>query len=117
MDRLSIKSAFARAAVLTNEKFKGVRLNISENELRITANNPEQEEAEESIDVNYDGSDLEIGFNVLYLIEALNVISTEKVIFKLSDSNASALIQGVIKQNNIDIEDESSQYVVMPMRL
>ncbi|MFC3122029.1 DNA polymerase III subunit beta [Agaribacter flavus] len=117
VNRNAIKSAFARAMILTNEKFKGVRLNLEKNELKITANNPEQEQAEEIIEVNYDGEPLEIGFNVVYLIDALNVLETNSVIFKLSDSNASALVQGMVVKHDQLVEDESAQYVIMPMRL
>ena len=104
-----LKDAFSRAAILSNEKFRGVRLNITENELKVTANNPEQEEAEEIIDVNYQGDALEIGFNVAYLIDVLNVISSDSVAISLLDSNSSALIS--------DGEEEKSLYVIMPMRL
>ncbi|GLR71265.1 DNA polymerase III subunit beta [Agaribacter marinus] len=117
VNRNAIKSAFSRAMILTNEKFKGVRLNLEQNELKITANNPEQEQAEEIIEVNYDGEPLEIGFNVVYLIDALNVLESNSVIFKLSDSNASALVQGMNIKNDELVEDETSQYVIMPMRL
>jgi DNA polymerase-3 subunit beta len=115
--RETIKNAFSRAMILTNEKFKGVRLNLSSGELKITATNPEQEQAEEILDVDYDGEDLEIGFNVSYLIDALNAIETDTVIFKLSDSNASALVHGVKIVDSLPVDDDSSQYVVMPMRL
>lgn len=104
-----LKDAFARAAILSNEKFRGVRLNLASGELKITANNPEQEEAEEIVDVNYEGDDLEIGFNVAYLIDVLNALSTEEVQLLLSDSNSSALIQ--------NSGDDSALYVIMPMRL
>ncbi|MEG3765814.1 DNA polymerase III subunit beta [Alteromonas sp. 14N.309.X.WAT.G.H12] len=104
-----LKDAFSRAAILSNEKFRGVRLNLSNGELKITANNPEQEEAEEIVDVNYEGNDLEIGFNVAYLIDVLNALTTEDVQLVLSDSNASALIQNA--------GDDSALYVIMPMRL
>jgi len=117
VDRDAIKSAFARAMILTNEKFKGVRLNLDPSELKITATNPEQEQAEEIIDVDYDAESLEIGFNVAYLIDALNAIDSDSVIFKLSDSNASALVLGMKTVNDVLVEDESAQYVIMPMRL
>lgn len=117
VDRLAIKGAFSRAAILTNDKFKGVRLNIKEGEVTVTANNPEQEEAEENIEISYAGDELEIGFNVLYLIDSLNAIESDQVTFKLSDSNASALILGLTTKNDESVEDESAQYVVMPMRL
>lgn len=112
-----IKGAFSRAMILTNEKFKGVRLNLSAGELKITATNPEQEQAEEILDVDYDGEDLEIGFNVAYLIDALNAIETDMVIFKLFDSNTMALIHGVKMVDGLPVDEDSSQYVIMPMRL
>lgn len=104
-----LKDAFSRAAILSNEKFRGVRLNLSSGELKITANNPEQEEAEEIVDVQYQGDDLEIGFNVAYLIDVLNSLGSDSVKVSLSDSNASALIE--------DDADDSALYVIMPMRL
>ncbi len=104
-----LKDAFSRAAILSNEKFRGVRLNLSSGELKITANNPEQEEAEEIVDVDYQGEDLEIGFNVAYLIDVLNALVSDQVKISLSDSNASALIE--------DATDDAALYVIMPMRL
>jgi DNA polymerase-3 subunit beta len=104
-----LKNAFSRASILSNEKFKGVRLNLSNGELKITANNPEQEEAEEIVDVDYQGDDLEIGFNVAYLIDVLNGLNSEQVKITLADSNSSALIE--------DAADDSALYVIMPMRL
>ncbi|MFT5313196.1 MAG: DNA polymerase-3 subunit beta [Paraglaciecola sp.] len=104
-----LKNAFSRASILSNEKFRGVRLNLSNGELKITANNPEQEEAEEIVDVDYQGDDLEIGFNVAYLIDVLNGLNSEQVKITLADSNSSALIE--------DATDDSALYVIMPMRL
>lgn len=104
-----LKQAFSRAAILSNEKFKGVRLNLKSGELKITANNPEQEEAEEIVDVDYQGDELEIGFNVAYLIDVFNNLGSEKVKITLADSNSSALIE--------DSEDDAALYVIMPMRL
>lgn len=104
-----MKKAFSRASILSNEKFRGVRLNLSNGELKITANNPEQEEAEEIVDVNYQGEELEIGFNVAYLIDVMNALKTDEVKFNLSDSSASALIE--------DATNSTALYVIMPMRL
>ncbi|KYP97239.1 DNA polymerase III subunit beta [Sodalis-like endosymbiont of Proechinophthirus fluctus] len=104
-----LKQAFSRAAILSNEKFRGVRLYLSANQLKITANNPEQEEAEEIIDVVYQGSEMEIGFNVSYLLDVLNALKCEEVQLLLTDGVSS-----------VQIEDSASQevaYVVMPMRL
>ena len=104
-----LRSAFSRVSILSNEKFRGVRLNFSAGELKITANNPEQEQAEEVVEVSYDGPDLEIGFNVSYVLDVLNTLKTEDVSFTLSDSNSSALVEGT--------GDNEAMYVVMPMRL
>ncbi|WP_130832959.1 DNA polymerase III subunit beta [[Erwinia] mediterraneensis] len=104
-----LKQAFARAAILSNEKFRGVRLYITENQLKITANNPEQEEAEEMLDVVYNGSDLEIGFNVSYVLDVLNALKCENVRLLLTDSVSSVQIE--------DVASQAAAYVVMPMRL
>ena len=88
-----LKQAFSLASILSNEKFKGVRLNFSDSELVITANNPEQEEAEEVVDVQYGGESLEIGFNVAYLIDVLNAVNSDSVKFVLSDANNSAVVE------------------------
>lgn len=108
-DRESIREAFSRASILCNEKFRGVRLTLHKDRLTINANNPEQEEAEIEMDVEYDDKEMEIGFNVSYLVDALNAIKTPSVKFNLGDSNSSVLIES---SNNSD-----SLYVVMPMRL
>lgn len=108
-DKRDLKEALNRAAILSNEKFKGVRLNLKNGELQITANNPEQEEAVEIVDVDYEGVDLEIGFNVAYMIDVLNNLDSVSVKISLFDSNSSALME--------DADDDSALYVVMPMRL
>jgi len=105
----SLRDAFSRASILCNEKFRGVRLNLGQNALAIHANNPEQEEAEIEVDVDYTDAELEIGFNVGYLLDALNAIKSENVRFNLGDSNSSVLIENA--------ENSDSLYVVMPMRL
>ncbi|MEZ8293683.1 DNA polymerase III subunit beta [Vibrio splendidus] len=104
-----LRSAFSRAAILSNEKFRGVRVNLVDTEMRITANNPEQEEAEEVLDVTFDGDALEIGFNVSYVLDVLNTLRCEQVRISMSDANASALIENA--------QDDSAMYVVMPIRL
>jgi DNA polymerase-3 subunit beta len=98
-----------RASILSNEKFRGVRVQLENALLKITANNPEQEEAEEIIDVDYAGQPLEIGFNVSYLLDVLNGLKADEVRITLSDGNSSALIENHV--------EEDSMYVVMPMRL
>ncbi|WP_039982036.1 DNA polymerase III subunit beta, partial [Vibrio sagamiensis] len=104
-----LRQAFSRAAILSNEKFRGVRVNLEGNQMRITANNPEQEEAEEMLDVSFDGDAIEIGFNVSYVLDVLNTLRCEKVRVSMSDANASALIENA--------DDDSAMYVVMPIRL
>ena len=108
-DRAELKQAFSRAAILSNEKYRGVRILLSNGSVKMVANNPEQEEAEEEVSVNYSGDDLEIGFNVSYLLDVLNVISGPEVRITLSNSNSSALVSGAA--------DSGAVYVVMPMRL
>jgi len=109
-NREDLKAAFARAAILCNEKYRGIRMNLADNHLTINANNPEQEEAVIDLAVEFSDEELEIGFNVGYILDVLNTLKTEKVKWTLGDSNSSALIEGV--------DDElSSLYVVMPMRL
>lgn len=108
-DRESMKQAFARASILSNEKYRGVRLIVEGELMTIQANNPEQEEAEEVIPVDYDGDKLEIGFNVSYLQDVLSVLGTEQVQISVSDANSSALIEGM--------GNDDAVYVVMPMRL
>ncbi|PZQ36014.1 MAG: DNA polymerase III subunit beta [Pseudomonas putida] len=108
-DRQALREAFSRTAILSNEKYRGIRLQLAAGQLKIQANNPEQEEAEEEISVDYDGSSLEIGFNVSYLLDVLGVMTTEQVRLILSDSNSSALLQ--------EAGNDDSSYVVMPMRL
>jgi DNA polymerase-3 subunit beta len=107
--RLELRQAFTRTAILSNEKYRGVRLMLSDQSLQIVANNPEQEEAEEVVPVDYSGDSLEIGFNVSYLLDVLGVLNGEQVKLSLSDSNSSALLE--------ESEDGDSLYVVMPMRL
>ncbi|AYB49362.1 DNA polymerase III subunit beta [Candidatus Williamhamiltonella defendens] len=104
-----LKQAFSRVAILSNEKFRGVRLYLSHNQMKITANNPEQEEAEEILDVEYEGEELEIGLNVSYILDILNILKCDKVRFLLINAASS-----------LQIEDHSSQmvsYILMPMRL
>lgn len=108
-ERESLRQALIRTSILSNEKYRGIRMLLSPNLLRIQAHNPEQEEAEEEIEVQYSQADMEIGFNVNYILDALNVIEGEQVSIALTDANSSCLIR--------DTADERSQYVVMPMRL
>jgi DNA polymerase-3 subunit beta len=105
----SLKQSLTRASILSNEKYRGIRLLLAENTVRIFANNPEQEEAEEEIEVDFPATELEIGFNVNYLLDALNAISEDKVRIGFTDANSSCLLTA-------DGSD-ACRYVVMPMRL
>ena len=105
-----LKAALARSAILSNEKFRGIRFTLSDGLVGIQANNPEQEEAHEEVSVNYQGDTVEMGFNVSYLIEVLGVLGSDEVNITLSDSASSALIQDGNADNN-------ALYVVMPKRL
>ena len=108
-NRLALKDALTRASILSNEKYRGIRLDLASQLLRIQANNPEQEEAKEELSVEYEGETLEIGFNVSYLLDVLNVMTDESVALRMADSNSSTLLQ--------EASNASSSYVVMPMRL
>lgn len=109
-DRQTLRSALQRAAILSNEKYRGVRFVLTNETLSIQANNPEQEEANEEVVVDYEGSELEIGFNVNYVIDVLGVLDTDDICITLADTSSSALIQSG------DMADDAL-YVVMPMRL
>ncbi len=108
-DRELIKQAFQRTAILSNEKYRGIRLTLKGGLLTVQAHNPEQEEAEDQLEVSYSGEDLEVGFNVNYLLDALAALQTEKVEIGLSDANSSCLIRSP--------DTTDTKYVVMPMRL
>jgi len=113
-DRAELRQAFTRTAILSNEKYRGVRLKLTDNNLEITANNPEQEQAEEVVAVQYAGSDLEIGFNVSYLLDVLGVLDQSQVRLSLSDEASSALLEHAESPAE---EEPERLYVVMPMRL
>ncbi len=108
-DRLLLKDVLSRASILSHESIRGVRLQFEPGELKVFANNPDQEEAEDSLEVEYDFSSLQIGFNVSYLIDVLNVLSDNLVKFTLANGNSSVLVEGM--------ETSDAVYVVMPMRL
>lgn len=109
LGRTALLSAMQRAAIMTTDKFKGVRMSVEPGVLRLAANNADQEEAVDEIDIEYTGDAIEMGFNVTYLIDALNNMSQDMVRIELSDGNSSALI--TIPDN------EHFKYVVMPMRI
>jgi DNA polymerase-3 subunit beta len=109
LGRAPLLASLQRAAILTSEKFKGVRVNIEPGTLRIASSNAEQEEAKEELEIDYDGDAIEIGFNVTYLIDALTNMSQEMIKVELQDTNSSALITVP--------EQAGFKYVVMPMRI
>jgi DNA polymerase-3 subunit beta len=109
LGRVPLLSSLQRAAILTSEKFKGVRVNIEPGTLRIASSNAEQEEAMEELEIDYGGDAIEIGFNVTYLIDALTNMGQEMVTVELQDTNSSALITVP--------EQAGFKYVVMPMRI
>ena len=109
LDREVLRAALQRAAILSNEKYRGVRVEVSPGQLKISAHNPEQEEAQEEIEADTKVSDLAIGFNVNYLLDALSALRDEYVIIQLRDANSSALVR--------EASSEKSRHVVMPLRL
>jgi DNA polymerase III subunit beta len=108
-DRDLVRQALARTAILSNEKFKGVRLSLDKGRMLLQTHNPEHEEAEEELEVDYDGEALEIGFNVNYLMDALGALGSSAFTLDLRNSESSGLIHAA--------DDSSARYVVMPMRL
>jgi len=108
-ERGAFKSALQRTAILSNEKYRGIRLIIRDSGVVMQAHNPEQEEAEEELEVEYSGEDIEIGFNVNYLLDALAAIDGDEVTLSVLDGNSSCLIRQPGK--------DDSKFVVMPMRL
>jgi len=108
-DRESFRAALQRTAILSNEKYRGIRLVIRDSGMVLQAHNPEQEEAEESLEIEYGGDEIEIGFNVNYLLEALGAIENDTVHLALVDGNSSCLLTEPGK--------DDCKYVVMPMRL
>jgi DNA polymerase III subunit beta len=109
LDREALRAALQRAAILSNEKYRGVKLEISVNQLRIIATNPESEEAQEELEAETKIDSLSIGFNVTYLLDALSALREENVILNLRDGNSSALVR--------EASHERSRHVVMPLRL
>ncbi len=107
--REDLRQALQRAAILSNEKYRGIRFGVKPNALVIQSHNPEQEEAEEELEVAYDGPELEIGFNVNYLLDALAATEGLDVQVGLTDGNSSCLIRSSV--------DSNARFVVMPMRL
>lgn len=110
IERDPLKQALLRVSILSNEKYKGVRLQLRNDKLVLLTHNPEQEVAEEELAIEYKGEDLDIGFNVNYLLDVLNHIPEGKVSLAFADSNSSVLMTSLE-------EGEHSQFVVMPLRL
>lgn len=109
LERSMLQHSLQRAAILTNEKFRGVRLVLSPGSLKILSTNAENEEAQEEIEIEYSGEELDVGFNVNYLLDVLNNVSAETIEVRLADSNSSALM--MLPGN------DRFKYVVMPMRI
>jgi len=109
LDRVLLQQALQRVAILSNEKFRGVRWTLTEDQLRISCTNTEQEEAFEELEISYKGEALDIGFNVTYLLDVLGNLSSDNVVCSFGDANSSVLI-------TIDA-DKDFRYVVMPMRI
>ncbi|MEW5966212.1 MAG: DNA polymerase III subunit beta [Pseudomonadota bacterium] len=107
--RQNVTQALQRAAILSNEKFRGVRLVMSENTLGIVCNNNEQEEAADEIEVSYNGDPLDVGFNVTYLLDGLGALNSDEVTLSLGDANSSMLLTSEA--------EPGYKYVVMPMRI
>ena len=109
IERLDVLLAMQRASILSNEKYRGIRMVLSNNKLKLISTNSDQEEAEEELEINYSGEKLDIGFNVTYLIDVLNNTNSEMVVFSFADANSSCLLT---VPNNLNYK-----YVVMPMRI
>ncbi len=109
LDRDQFKNTLARVSILSNEKFRGIRLRLQNGTMTLHSNNPENESAEEEIDINYSGDTFEIGFNVTYLLEAVNHLEGDTVKLELSSPDTSALLHSP--------DDTQTRYVVMPIRL
>ncbi len=109
VDRDVLKQSLHRISILSNEKYRGINLSLNENSLGIRAHNPDQEEAEEEITVDYHETPMEIGFNVTYLLDVLSVLDSDQVLVNLKDSNSSCIIKAS--------DNDNFRYVVMPMRI
>ncbi|HEX7817721.1 DNA polymerase III subunit beta [Dyella sp.] len=109
LDREVLRSALQRAAILSNEKYRGVKLELSPGKLRIVAHNPEQEEAVEELEADTQVSDLAVGFNVGYLLDALSALNGDKARLNLRDAQSSCLVQ--------EDENDQTRHVIMPLRL
>ena len=109
VNREELKLALQRAAILSNEKYRGVRVYLSPNSMLIKTNNPEQEAAEEQVFIDYEGEEMELGFNVNYLLDVLNVMKSEEVHFSIADGKHTSIIRSS--------ETDETVYIVMPMKM
>lgn len=109
IDREALRASLQRAAILSNEKYRGVRIEVSPGQIKINAHNPEQEEAQEEVEADTKVDSLVIGFNVNYLLDALSALRDEHVVLQLRDANSSALVR--------EASSEKCRHVVMPLRL
>lgn len=109
IDREAFRASLQRAAILSNEKYRGVRVEVSPGQLKINAHNPEQEEAQEEVEADTKVDSLVIGFNVNYLLDALSALRDEHVVLQLRDANSSALLR--------EAGSQKCRHVVMPLRL
>ena len=109
VDRLLLKSALQRLSILSSEQFKGVKFKLRPNLLNLSTINSQQESGDESIECQYNGEDLEIGFNLSYLLETLDVINMQTVAINLGASDSACLLTAD--------GDEASKYIIMPMRV
>lgn len=109
LDKEEFKKAIQRTAILSNEKYKGIRFALKSGKIILSAHNPEQEEAEEEVEINYSGEEMEIGFNSSYIVDAVSALEGDTVELGLSDSNSSGTLR--------EPENKKTKYIVMPMRL
>ena len=109
VDRMTILLSMQRASILSNEKYRGIRMVLGKDSLRLISTNSEQEEAEEELEVAFSGDPLDIGFNVTYMIDVLNNVSSDNIVFSFADANSSCLVTVP--------NDSNYKYVVMPMRI
>ncbi|TZF90887.1 DNA polymerase III subunit beta [Cognatilysobacter lacus] len=109
IDRDVLRAALQRAAILSNEKYRGVRMEVSPGQLKISAHNPEQEEAQEEVEADTRVDDLAVGFNVGYVLDALGALKEDQVVLQLRDANSSALLR--------EASNDRCRHVIMPLRL
>ena len=110
VDKQAFKSALQRMSILSNEQFKGVKLSLSESEVKLSTNNPSLEEGEDSVGCTYSGDSFDIGFNLTYLIEVIDVIQSENIVLQLNNSDSGCLISSTDN-------DSVNKYIIMPMRV